>query len=91
MPKLLDRYIFCEWLKIFLIAIGVTLGILILHNMYDNLGHLIEWGASTKEMIRYYTYLLPTLVPVVLPISLLLSLIYILGSLHRNNEITVMR
>lgn len=91
MPKLLDRYIFCEWLKIFVIAIGVTLGILVLHDMYDNLGHLIEWGASTEQMLLYYSLLIPTLVPVVLPISLLLSLIYILGSLHRNNEITAMR
>ncbi len=91
MPKLLDRYIFCEWLKIFAIAIGVTLGILVLHDMYDNLGHLIEWGASTREICLYYALLTPTLVPVVLPISLLLSLIYILGSMHRNNEITAMR
>ena len=91
MPKLLDRYIFCEWLKIFVIAIGVTLGILILHDMYDNLGRLINWGASTEDILLYYALLLPTLVPIVLPISLLLSLIYILGSLHRNNEITAMR
>jgi len=91
MPKLLDRYIFIEWLKVFAIAIGVTLGILILHDMYGNLGSLINWGASTREILLYYAFLTPTLVPVVLPISLLLSLIYILGSLHRNNEITAMR
>lgn len=91
MPKLLDRYIFCEWLKIFAISIGVTLGILILHDMYDNLGHLIEWNASTRDILWYYALLLPTIVPIVLPISLLLSLIYILGALHRNNEITAMR
>lgn len=91
MPKLLDRYIFIEWLKVFAIAIGVTLGILILHDMYGNLGSLINWGASTREILLYYAFLTPTLVPVVLPISLLLSLIYILRSLHRNNEITAMR
>lgn len=89
--KLLDRYVFCEWLKVFFVAIGVTLGILILHDMYDNLGKLINWGASTEQICLYYALLTPTLVPVVLPISLLLSLIYVLGSLHRNNEITAMR
>ena len=91
MPKLLDRYVFFEWLKIFAIAIGVTLGILILHDMYGNLGALINWGADTRDILMYYAYLTPTLVPVVLPISLLLSLIYVLGALHRNNEITAMR
>ncbi len=91
MPKLLDRYIFCEWLKFFAIAIGVTLGILVLHDMYSNLGRLLEWGAGTGEILLYYGLVIPTLVPVVLPISLLLSLIYVLGSMHRNNEITAMR
>ncbi len=89
--KLLDRYVFCEWLKIFLVAICVTLGILVLHDMYSNLGKLINWGADTKQILLFYGLLSPTLVPVVLPISLLLSLIYVLGSLHRNNEITAMR
>lgn len=91
MPKLLDRYIFCEWLKVFAIAIGVTLGILVLHDMYNNLGALINWGAGTREIALYYAFLAPTLVPVILPISLLLSLVYVLGSLHRNNEIVAMR
>lgn len=89
--KLLDRYVFCEWLKIFVVAIGVTLGILVLHDMYNNLGKLINWGAETEQILLFYALLVPTLVPIVLPISLLLSLIYALGSLHRNNEITAMR
>lgn len=89
--KLLDRYVFCEWLKIFIVAIGVTLGILVLHDMYSNLGNLINWGADTGQILLFYGLFAPTLIPIVLPISLLLSLIYVLGSLHRNNEITAMR
>lgn len=91
MPSLLDRYVFFEWLKVFAIAMAVTLGILILHDMYSTLGHLVEWGAPPKRILLYYALFLPTLVPVVLPISLLLSIIFILGSFHRNNEITAMR
>ncbi len=89
--KLLDRYIFAEWLKVFAISIFVTIGILVLHDMYSNLGDLINWGASGGQIMLFYFLTIPTLVPVVLPISLLLSLIYLLGSLHRNNEITAMR
>ena len=33
--RLLDRYVFFEWLKIFVIAVGVTLGILVLHFQYN--------------------------------------------------------
>ncbi len=89
--RLLDRYVFVEWLKIFAISLGVTLGILVMHDMYSNLGNLITWGASFYEIVLFYALLVPTLVPVVLPISLLISLIYVLGALHRNNEITAMR
>ena len=85
--KLLDRYVFCEWLKIFVVAIGVTLGILVLHDMYNNLGKLINWGAETEQILLFYALLVPTLVPIVLPISLLLSLIYALGSLHRTTKL----
>ena len=89
--RLLDRYVFFEWLKIFVIAVGVTLGILVLHDMYGHLGDLLNWGASTREILLYYALFIPTLIPVILPISLLLSLIYVLGAMHRNNEITAMR
>lgn len=91
MWKVWDRYIFAEWLKIFGVAIGVTLGILILESVYNKLGGMIDDGATTAEILKYYLYYLPTVVPVVLPISLLLSLIYVLGLLHRNNEIIAMR
>ena len=70
MPKLLDRYIFMEWLKVFAISVGVTLGILVLHDMYNNLGDLLTWGADSREILLYYGYLAPTLIPAVLPISL---------------------
>lgn len=89
--KIIDRYILSEWIKIFLIAIGVTLGILVMHDMYNNLGRLIEWGADSKQLLLYYGLFIPTVIPLVLPISLLLSLIYTLGAFHRNNEIVAMR
>ncbi len=89
--RILDRYIFFEWLKVFSIAVFVTLGILIMHDMYSDLGDLINYGATAYEIAYYYALLTPSFIPVILPISLLLSLIFVLGALHRNNEITAMR
>ena len=62
-----------------------------MNDMYSTLDNLFESGASTFTILKYYAFLSPTLIPVFLPISLLLSFIFILGSLHRNNEITAMR
>lgn len=88
--KILDRYVLVEWFKAFIATICVTLGILILHDMYNNLSDLLEYGAGS-QILLYYCLLTPSLVPVILPISLLISVIFVLGNFHKNNEITAMR
>ena len=89
--KIVDRYVLAEWFKVFLASIGVTLGILLLHDMYNDLGDLINYGAGLGRVLYYYWLLLPSFVPVVLPVSLLISIIFVLGNFHKNNEITAMR
>ncbi len=89
--SIIDRYVFVEWAKVFLVTIAVTLGILLLHDMYNDLGDMLNYGASVATIIYYYWLLLPTFIPVVLPISLLISVIFVLGNFHKNNEITAMR
>ncbi len=91
MIKLLDRYVFWEWLKVFAISLGVILGILVLHNMYSTLDDLLRYGAGAGRIVFFYALIAPSFIPLVLPISLLLSLIFVLGALHKNNEITAMR
>lgn len=89
--RLLDRYIFIEWTKGFLLALGATFGILMLENLYNNLGDFIEYGADAQTIIRYYGFVLPSMLPMVLPISLLISVLFSLGNLHRHNEVVAMR
>lgn len=89
--RLLDRYLFVEWLKTFALAVVATLGVLLLEDIQDDLDDLLRWGASAREILVYYGYLIPTFLPTILPISLLISILFMLGNLHRNNEITAMR
>lgn len=89
--RLLDRYVFFEWLKAFILAVAAMVGILLLEDFQDDLGDYIEWGASGAELARYYLYLTPSFLPLLIPIGLLLSILFTLGNLHRNNEITAMR
>ena len=87
----IDRYLFWEWLKVFLLTLGVVLGLLILEDMYDDLPDLLDYGAGPSDIGLYYLVLLPSFLPLVLPISLLVSLLFSLGSLHKNNEIVALR
>lgn len=91
MIRLLDRYLFVEWLKTFFLAVAATLGVLLLEDIQDDLQDFFNWGASTEEILRYYLYLIPVFLPTIIPVSLLISSRFMLGNLHRNNEITAMR
>ncbi len=89
--RIVDRYVLVEWLKVFAATIGVTLGILILNDMYNELDDLLGFKASVGRICYYYWLLVPSFIPVVLPISLLISVVFILGNFHKNNEIVAMR
>ncbi len=89
--SLIDRYVFKEWLVGFALTMGVIVGILILQNMYDSLPDLLHADASIGQIIFYYSLALPTYLPAILPIALLVSILFTVGTLHRNNEIVAMR
>ncbi len=89
--RLLDRYLLLEWLKALGLALGATLGVLLLEDLYSNVGDLLADGAHGRDVLHYYGMLLPSFLPAVLPMSQLVSLLFVLGTLHRNNEITAMR
>jgi LPS export ABC transporter permease LptG len=89
--KLLDRYLLAEWLKMLGLLLAATMGLLLMTALYDNLRDLIQVGADAHDVLLYYATLMPSYLTVVLPLSMLLSLLFVLGKLHRNNELTAVR
>lgn len=89
--RLLDRYIFREWLKAFILSVLTLWGILLLGEFQYQGMDLIEWGATTPELIRYYWMISPTFLPLIIPICLMVSILFTLCNLHRNNEVISMR
>lgn len=89
--NVIDRYILGEWLKIFGLILCAMLGLLVMQALYDDFRDLLTVGAGTGDILYYYATLMPSYLSVVLPISLLLSLLYVLGKLHRSNELTAIR
>ena len=89
--SLIDRYVLKEWATGFALTMGVILGILILQNMYDSLPDLLDASAGFQQILLYYALALPGYLPTVLPITFLVSLLFSMGTLHRNNEVTAMR
>lgn len=85
--KLLDRYIFGEWFKSFLLTFSAIVGVIIIVDAFDDLPDLLAHGASLWDIIKFYVFLIPSFFPIIIPISLLVSLLFFLGNLKRNNEI----
>ena len=73
------------------LVLAATLGLLLMQAMFEDFRDLLANGARFTDVVIYYMIKLPSYLSVVLPLALLVSLLYTLGQLHRNNEITAMR
>ncbi len=80
-----------EWLQILGLVLAATGGLLLLQVLYDDFRTLSDLGARGPVLARYVAVRMPSFLSVVLPLSLLVSLLYVLGKLHRANEFTAMR
>lgn len=89
--NLFDRYLLCEWLKMLALLLIATMGVLLMSALYDSFRDLMQVGAEVTDVLLYYLTLMPSFLSLVLPVSMLLSLLFVLGKLHRNNEISAMR
>jgi len=67
------------------------LGLLLVQVMINDFRELSDKGASLVDMVMYFAITTPSFLAFVLPIVVLISLLYVLGKLHRANEITAMR
>ncbi|MDR1498061.1 MAG: LptF/LptG family permease [Puniceicoccales bacterium] len=89
--SLLDRYIFREWLKIFVMALISMVGLLLVGRVFGDMPDFARWGASERLVLKYFALQTPAYLPVVIPVALLVSVLFILGFFHRNHELTAMR
>jgi len=86
-----DRHLLKEWLHILGLVIAAVFGILVLQVLFDDFRDLRENGGRGLLLLRYVGVALPQYFAIILPIALLISLLYVLGQLHRANELIAMR
>jgi lipopolysaccharide export system permease protein len=86
-----DRHLLREWLSIFCLMLALMCGLLLVHVMLDDFRDLHESGARAADLLRYIVVTIPGFLTVTLPIVLLTSTLYVLGKLHKANELSAMR
>lgn len=73
------------------IVLCATLGLLLVQVLYDEFRDLREFGARGLDIWMYVLVTIPSYLALVLPLALLVSLLFVLGKLHRANELTALR
>lgn len=84
----LDRYVFSEFLKIFVAtALGFPL-LLIVFDLTDNLDTYLNRELPRTDLLLSYVYWLPDSVFLILPAAVLFATVFSIGGLTRHSEIT---
>jgi lipopolysaccharide export system permease protein len=69
----------------------VATGLLILEDVYKNLANFLVAHVAPRYLAKYYAYLAVSFYPVITPVAVFLSVLFVLGRMHRRNEIMAMR
>jgi lipopolysaccharide export system permease protein len=86
-----DRHLLREWLQILGLVLAAMCGLLLVQVLYEDFRQLRDLGARGTVLWRYLLVAMPSFLTIVLPLALLVSLLYVLGKMHRANELTAMR
>ncbi len=89
--KLLDRYIFFEFVRT---AFMILSGIIVLYlcvNFLREADNFIQHQATISQIALYYLYSIPGMVGEALPFAALIGTLLALGNLSHHQEVTAMR
>lgn len=89
--KLIDKYIFKEFLIPFRYCFLSFVIIFIVGDLFENLDNFIIEKVPWILICRYYLYLIPTIFVLTTPLTVLLSILYELGYMSRHNEIVALK
>ncbi len=87
----LDRYIFTELLKIFLISAGGITLLLYLDKFLLMTEMLVSQGVSLFDLMRLVVYLSPAYLAVTVPMSVLVAVVVVCNQFSASNEWTAMQ
>ncbi|MFM7743017.1 MAG: LptF/LptG family permease [Verrucomicrobiota bacterium] len=89
--RLLDRYILAEWSKVFALVLLGFVGLMLLSEGYNRIPEFLALDASVGTIVAYLLLGLVRNLSLLIPISLLISVIFVLATMNRNQEIAAAR
>lgn len=88
---LLDRYIFREFGRWFVLIMSVFILLYLLVDFFGQVRMFLSNNATPGQMLSYFLYNLPMIATLTMPAAVLVSTLLTLGILSRHNEIVAMK
>jgi lipopolysaccharide export system permease protein len=89
--KILDKYIFRQFVKAFLFSTTAFACLFILINMVEKLDEFMDKNLGIGQIAHYYLLSIPSILLVISPVSALLSSILVAGRLSFSGELPAIR
>lgn len=86
-PKLIDKYIFSEFIKTFIGTLVLLTGIMLISQVMDNLRNFINSKQAPLHIGLFLLYSTPKMIVAVIPPSLMFSVCFIVGQFNVNKEL----
>ncbi len=89
--RVLDRYLVRSYLRAWAYCVTVFFILFIIIDAFNNLDDFLKNSVPLSIIGSYYLYYLPSVFVELVPAATLVSLLFILGSLNKHNEIIAMK
>ncbi len=86
--RTLDRYVFRQFLRIFLVCVFGVPFLFIVINLTDSIDNFLRDGVSPGDVFAHYLYQFPYNMLLAFPIACLLAAVFTVSSMTRHSEIT---
>ena len=86
-PRLLDRYLFGEFIRIFLGTVVMLTGILVISLVMDNMKYFMNSDVAPVHIALYIVYSLPKLLVNVISPGLMFAVCFVIGQFSSNKEL----
>ncbi len=89
--KILHRYVLKQLLRNLGLSLGVFCMLFLIVDFFERIDNIIVEGASIWTVLLYFALKVPVTIGTTLPIAMLVAVLFTIGILSKNSEITAMR
>ena len=89
--KILHRYILRQLLHNLFLCLAVVVFLFVIFDFFDRIDNVLRQGVSVLTVAQYFIFKIPLTVSLMLPVALMASVLFTIGLLSKNSEVTAMR